>query len=123
MTIDSTGLKRFGRDEWHQEKHKVSAKRSWRKLHVCVDDEHYIHGSALTDRFASDEGTVDELIEQVNVDTDHLSLDGAYDSKHVYTLLQNKFVNAKIIIPPDKNAVIDKRNHRMCAGHGVRVGG
>ena len=44
MAIDSTGLKRFGRDEWHQEKHKVSAKRSWRKLHVCVDDEHYIHG-------------------------------------------------------------------------------
>ena len=23
MAIDSTGLKRFGRDEWHQEKHKV----------------------------------------------------------------------------------------------------
>ncbi len=31
IAIDSTGLKRFGRDEWHQEKHKVSAKRSWRK--------------------------------------------------------------------------------------------
>jgi len=28
IAIDSTGLKRFGRDEWHQEKHKVSAKRS-----------------------------------------------------------------------------------------------
>ena len=38
MAIDSTGLKRFGRDEWHQEKHKVSAKRSWRKLHVYVDE-------------------------------------------------------------------------------------
>jgi len=38
IAIDSTGLKRFGRDEWHQEKHKVSAKRSWRKLHVAVDE-------------------------------------------------------------------------------------
>ena len=55
MAVDSTGLKRFGRDEWHQEKHKVSAKRSWRKLHICVDDKHYIHGSVLTDRFASEE--------------------------------------------------------------------
>ncbi|MCY9855703.1 transposase [Vibrio mediterranei] len=29
LTIDSTGLKRFGRDEWHREKHKVSRKCSW----------------------------------------------------------------------------------------------
>ncbi|MCD8500101.1 MAG: IS5 family transposase [Gammaproteobacteria bacterium] len=37
LAIDSTGLKRFGRDEWHQEKHKVAAKRSWCKLHIAVD--------------------------------------------------------------------------------------
>jgi hypothetical protein len=52
IAIDSTGLKRFGRDEWHQEKHKVSAKRSWRKLHIAVDGGHYIVGSTLTDRFS-----------------------------------------------------------------------
>ena len=98
MAIDSTGLKRFGRDEWHQEKHKVSTKRSWRKLHVCVDNEHYIHGSVLTDRFASDEGTVDDLIEQVTAaDADHVSLDGAYDSKDVYDSLTNKFPTAEIV--------------------------
>lgn len=34
IEIDSSGLKRFGRDEWHQEKHKVSAKCSRRKLHI-----------------------------------------------------------------------------------------
>ena len=36
IAIDSTGLKRFGRGEWHQEKHKISAKRSWRKLHLVA---------------------------------------------------------------------------------------
>jgi len=51
IAIDSTGLKRFGRDEWHQEKHKISGKRSWRKLHVAVDEAHYIQASDLTDRF------------------------------------------------------------------------
>ena len=117
MAIDSTGLKRFGRDEWHQEKHKVSAKRSWRKLHVCVDDKHYIRGSVLTDRFASDEGTVDDLIEQVTVSADHISLDGAYDSMDVYVSLQNKFPNAKIVIPPDKNAIIDDKNHDIRNQH------
>lgn len=44
IAIDSTGLKRFGRDEWHQERHKVSAKRSWRKLHMVVDNEYFIQG-------------------------------------------------------------------------------
>lgn len=117
MAIDSTGLKRFGRDEWHQEKHKVSAKRSWRKLHVCVDNEHYIHGSVLTDRFTSDEDTVDDLIEQVSANADHVSLDGAYDSKAVYDSLTSKFSTAKIIIPPDKNAVIDDRNHNIRNQH------
>ncbi|WP_220783716.1 transposase, partial [Shewanella sairae] len=33
IAIDSTGLKRFGRDEWHQEKHKVDGKLSWMKAH------------------------------------------------------------------------------------------
>ena len=60
----------------------------------------------LTDRFASDEGTVDDLIAQMTVDADHISLDGAYDSKNVYVSLKNKFPNAKIVIPPDKNSVI-----------------
>jgi Transposase DDE domain len=117
MTIDSTGLKRFGRDEWHQEKHKVSAKRSWRKLHVCVDDKHYIHGSVLTDRFASDEGTIDDLIEQVTTSANHVSLDSAYDSNDVYVSLKNKFPNAKIVIPPDKNAIIHDKNHAIRNQH------
>ena len=33
IAIDSTGLKRFGRGEWHQEKYELSNKASWRKLH------------------------------------------------------------------------------------------
>lgn len=36
IAIDSSGLKRFGRDEWSQEKYKISAKRSWRKLHIAA---------------------------------------------------------------------------------------
>ncbi len=39
IAIDSTGLKRFGRDEWKQEKYAILAKRSWRKLRLAVDDQ------------------------------------------------------------------------------------
>ena len=95
ITIDSTGLKRFGRDEWHQEKHKVSAKRSWRKLHIAVDQDHYIQGSLLTDRFVTDEGALDGLLDQVNTEAKHVSLDGAYDSNNIYKKYQ---INLKMPI-------------------------
>jgi len=57
------------------------------------------------------------LIEQVTVSADHISLDGAYDNKDVYVSLQNKFPNAKIVIPPDKNAIIDDKNHDIRNQH------
>ena len=50
IAIDSTGLKRFGRGEWHQEKYKLSNKASWRKLHLAVNQSHYlapVYGSCL----------------------------------------------------------------------------
>jgi hypothetical protein len=31
VIVDSTGLNVYGQDEWHQEKHTVQAKRTWRK--------------------------------------------------------------------------------------------
>jgi hypothetical protein len=37
VIVDSTGLKVYGQDEWHQQKHKVQAKRTWRKLHIAID--------------------------------------------------------------------------------------
>lgn len=62
IAIDSTGLKQFGFDEWHQEKHKVNARRSWRKAHFSIDDNHYIQAATLTDRFTHDDEAVDELL-------------------------------------------------------------
>ena len=111
IAIDSTGLKRFGRDEWHQEKHNVAAKRSWRKLHVAVDDTHVIHAVALTDRFISDDQMIDELANQVEVKVNHVTADGAYDKTPVYEDLTKKFPQADIVIPPDSDAVYNMNNH------------
>ena len=111
IAIDSTGLKRFGRDEWHQEKHKVSGKRSWRKLHIAVDNKHIIHGAELTDRFVSDDQVVGDLVDQVDLDVDQFTADGAYDKGPVYETLSNKFTDADIIIPPDSDAVYNKNTH------------
>jgi len=85
LAIDATGLKRFGRDEWHQEKHKISGKRSWRKLHIAVDEEYYIHASLLTDRFSSDDSAIDDLILQIDGKVEQITADGAYDKNPVYS--------------------------------------
>ncbi|MEZ8196790.1 transposase, partial [Vibrio cortegadensis] len=61
IAIDSTGLKRFGKDEWHQEKHRVNAKRSWRKAHFSVDEGHFIQGAVLTDKNTMDDQVVGPL--------------------------------------------------------------
>ena len=38
VIVDSTGLKVYGKDEWHQEKHAVLARRTWCKLHLVIDE-------------------------------------------------------------------------------------
>lgn len=111
IAIDSTGLKRFGRDEWHQDKHKISAKRSWRKLHIAVDNKHIIHGAELTDKFVSDVSVVADLVEQITVSVDCVTADGAYDSSAVYDTLSTCFPNADIVIPPHNDSVYQQNNH------------
>ena len=107
IALDSTGLKRFGRDEWHVEKHKVSARRSWRKAHFGIDESHYIQAAVLTDRFSHDDEVVDELLEQIDSNVKQFTGDGAYDETPVYDKLLAHSPAADIVIPPAKNAVIN----------------
>lgn len=111
IAIDSTGLKKFGHDEWHQLKHRVSRKRSWRRLHVAVDNKHIIHAGLLTNRLVSDDSAIDDLIEQVDGDVDRITADGAYDKNPVYKKLSAKFNEIEIVIPPSSNAVYSNENH------------
>ncbi|WP_318452446.1 hypothetical protein [Photobacterium leiognathi] len=73
IAIDSTGLKEFGKDEWHKEKHKVNVKRIWEKTHFVVGDEHIIHVSILTKKDTMDFQVVGELCGQVDIGVDHVS--------------------------------------------------
>ena len=38
VVIDSTGLKIYGAGEWHIRKHRTLRRRTWRKLHLGVDE-------------------------------------------------------------------------------------
>ncbi|MGF1743428.1 IS5 family transposase [Vibrio minamisatsumaniensis] len=107
IAIDSTGLKEFGKGEWHQEKHKVNVKRSWKKAHFAVGDEHIIHGAILTKKDTMDFQVVEELSKQVDVEVDHVSADKMYDTDDVYDALTSKFPESDIAIPPKGNLYAD----------------
>ncbi|CAH8182334.1 transposase [Vibrio aestuarianus] len=116
IALDSTGLKRFGRDEWHQEKHRVSSKRSWRKMHLGSCDNHYIYAAVMTDKNTMDDAVVDALCEQIDVHVGQISADKAYDENHVYETLEQHFPEADIVIPPKDNLFYDedKKHAKRC---------
>ena len=109
IAIDSTGLKRFGRGEWHQQKYELSSKASWRKLHLAINQDHYIEACTLTDRFSHDESQVNSLLNQIDTPIDHFSADGAYDEKPIYDAVIEHSPNADVVIPPRANAI-----ERLC---------
>jgi len=109
IAIDSTGLKRFGRGEWHQEKYQLSNKASWRKFHAAVNQNHYFEACTVTDRFCHDDSQVKPLLEQINVPIDHFSGDGAYDETPVYEAVLAHSPDADVVIPPRSNAVVNDK--------------
>ncbi len=39
VVVDSTGVKVYGEGEWKTRQHGISKQRTWRKLHLGVDEE------------------------------------------------------------------------------------
>ena len=125
IAIDSTGLKRFGRGEWHQAKYELSSKASWRKLHLAINQDHYIEACILTDRFSHDDQQVKALLGQIDEPIDHFSGDGAYDETPVYAAITEHSPKADVVIPPragavesDKSATLRNRNIVEIKTHG-----
>ncbi|GIU51579.1 hypothetical protein TUM4438_41740 [Shewanella sairae] len=111
IAIDSTGLKRFGRDEWHQEKHKVDGKLSWMKAHFVVRMDHIIEAAVMTGKDVMDDQVVGTLCEQITADIGHVTADKMYDTNAVFQTLDSHSPNAEIIIPPKDYTFADNRHH------------
>lgn len=112
IAIDSTGLKVFGKEEWHQEKYKVNAKRTWRKAHFAVTDEHMIDSAVLTENHRMDDSVVNVVCEQLSSHAKHISADKMYDTNAVYQTLENHSPDAEIAIPLKKDTYADDRHHK-----------
>jgi Transposase DDE domain len=104
--VDSTGLKVYGKDEWHQEKHDVAARRTWRKLHLAIDEHHQVLACELTTPEVGDPSAVADLLAQIVTPFKAFIGDGAYDGEPVSQAVLNHQPDAQVVIPPHKTAVL-----------------
>lgn len=106
LVLDSTGLKVYGEGEWKVRQHGYSKRRTWRKLHLGVDEASgEIEAEVLTEAGVDDAEEAAELLGQTQSKIKQLSADGAYDKQKVYQAAMDKQVQ-KITIPPRRDAVL-----------------
>jgi DDE family transposase len=117
VIVDSSGLKVYGKDEWHQEKHAVAARRTWRKLHIAVDEKHQIVACELTTPEVGDPTAVPELLDQLETPFETFMGDGAYDGDPVAQAVLDHQPDAKVVVPPHKTAVVSAAGHTQRDGH------
>ena len=120
VIVDSTGLKVYGKDEWHQEKHGVPARRTWRKLRLAVDENHQLLLCELTTPEVGDPTAIPDLLAQIDTPFDTFIANGVHDGGPVSKAALNQEPNAKVIIPPHKTAVCSTANDTQRDNH-VRV--
>jgi len=91
--------------------HRWSKHRTWRKLHLEIDEKTgSIVAAALTTNNVGDSEVLPDLAVQIEEAINQTSADGAYDSFDNYDLLEKR--GAKVRLPPRETAII--RQHGNC---------
>ena len=105
IVLDSSGFKVYGEGEWKVRQHGWSKRRTWRKLHLAVDEATgEIVAAVTSEANVTDDDVVPDLVEQVDRPIRQVSADGAYDKRKCYEVLEA--TGAKVTIPPRRDAKI-----------------
>jgi Transposase DDE domain len=114
--IDSTGLKVYGEGEWKVRQHGVGKRRTWRNLHLALDEgSGEILAAVVSTNDWRDSEILPDLLEQIEGDIEQVSADGAYDTRDCYDALTER--GAQPVIPPRKNAVIWQHGNSKAPPH------
>jgi len=116
LVIDSTGVKVYGEGEWKVRQHGVGKRRTWRKLHFCVDEATLeIISVVASTNDVSDAEALSDLLQDVPGTIEQVSADGAYDKRKCYDTLNKR--RAKAAIPPRKDAKIWRHANSKAERH------
>lgn len=116
VVVDSTGVKVYGEGEWKTRQHGVSKRRTWRKLHLGVDEATgEILAAVVTSNDCHDGQVLADVLAGIDDPIDQVSTDGAYDHRHCYNDIAAK--GAKAVVPPRKDAKIWQHGNRKGRPH------
>ena len=116
LVVDSTGVKVYGEGEWKVRQHGIGKRRTWRKLHFCVDEATLeIVSAVASTNDVSDAEVLPDLLQDVPGEIEQVSADGAYDQGKCYDALNRH--GAKAAIPPRKGAKIWRRASSKAERH------
>jgi IS5 family transposase len=105
VMLDATGLKVYGEGEWKVRSYGYSKRRTWRKLHLGVDEAGGdIVAAAVTTNDFSDGQLLPDLLNQIDEPVVQVSCDGAYDTHECYVAIGAR--KAQAAIPPRRSARI-----------------
>jgi len=125
LVIDSTGLKVYGEGEWKVRTHGVSKRRTWRKLHLCIDAETgEVIVAGASENSVSDCQMFPEILRAVAEEIEQISADGSYDRRKVYEALNQRAIK-RAAIPPRRGAKIwqhgNSRKERLIRDENLRA--
>lgn len=104
VVVDSTGVKVYGEGEWKVRMHGVEQRRTWRKLHVGVNEATgEILSAVVSSNNVSDDEVFADLLDGIEDEIGQASGDGAYDKRKCYDAIATR--GAKPTIPPRKDGV------------------
>ncbi len=111
LVVDGTGLKVFGDGEWKVRQHGTSKRRTWRKVHLAMDQKTgMIRAAATTTNSISDGEMLPKLLDQIPQAVCQVSADGGYDRRTCYAAIAGRGANAAI--PPRRGARIWQHGNR-----------
>ena len=114
LVVDSTGLKVYGEGEWKVRQHGWTKRRTWRNLHVGVNEATgEVVAQTLTSHRIDDASQVAPLLTQVDEAVRAVGGDGAYDKQKVFDALATPPSGPPIqpIIPLRKDAKIQQHGN------------
>lgn len=86
VVADSTGIKVYGEGKWKFRQHGISKRRTWRKLHLGVDEETgEILAAVVSTNNVSDDEAFGYVLDGVEGPINAVSVDGAYDNASATT--------------------------------------
>lgn len=116
VVVDSTGVKVYGEGEWKTRQHGISKRRTWRKLHVGVDEATgEILAAVVSTNDVSDGEVLPNLLNGIDDEIEQVSADGAYDQRKCYDAIRER--QATAAIPPRKGAKIWQHGNTKAERH------